>query len=89
MDKIFLVVGDTGRYEDRVEWNVAAYPTREQAELHALNAQAAADAYKASHSDWRDFISIPTGANPFDPEFMMDSTYPSTDYSVVEVPFFA
>lgn len=32
--RIYLLVGDTGEYSDHTQWNVAAYTTREQAELH-------------------------------------------------------
>lgn len=35
MTKVYVVVGMTGEYEDRDAWNVAAYPDRDVAELHA------------------------------------------------------
>jgi cytochrome c len=39
VDKIYLVVGETGEYSDHTQWNVAAYVDKEAAEQHKRLAQ--------------------------------------------------
>lgn len=44
MNKIYLVCGTTGHYEDTVEWNLCAFPDKESAEAYK---QKVKDLYKA------------------------------------------
>ena len=81
MNSVWLVVGTSGSYETREEWAVAAYPEREQAELHAAKANEAAVPYFSTnlgrpikpfaldpHEAWWGQYVIParTASYPFD-----------------------
>lgn len=88
--KIYIVVGYTGEFSDRTEWNVAAYTSRDKAEAHAKGATqylvpangafgmpSAKFGVKASYNQ-RDHLQ-----SVWDPNCRMN--YTGTDYYVNEV----
>jgi hypothetical protein len=91
---LYLVVGKTGEYEDRVLWYVAAYTDKSKAEIHARNAMARArelDHWACphcgegwSHHDPEWGISdCAYPINEYDPD--MSLSYTGADYEVAEV----
>ena len=89
MRKIFLVIGATGEYSDHTQWNVAAYPNLEEAELHVERANEFLQTHrlitKGGIVDWDARDCAPP--NPFDPKMVVDCT--GAKYAVQEVAFFA
>lgn len=73
---LYLVVGSTGEYSDRVEWFVAAYADQAKAETHALLAKAFGATCRREHGRY-DY------ANPYDKQFQLD--YTGTDYYVADI----
>lgn len=84
MDSIFIVVGQTGEYSDRIDWFVAAFPTRAEAEE-----------YEDKLTKWTTKHGINRNQNdayskhdlkcPLDPS--MQCEYTGVDYYVAEVPW--
>lgn len=83
----FVVVGETGQYDNAVEWAVAVYEDREKAERHAREAAAAAEQVYQQRGPYGMATPWATGKTPYDPGLRMGST--GTAYSVVSVPFLA
>ena len=84
MDKVYVVRGSCGSYEDRWEWLVFTYPTQREAEKHCIAAQSrATEIYEASNR-----LSKEPGINEWDANmcnicFDMGGAY----YRVDEVPY--
>ena len=74
-EKIYVVKGETGEYDDHREWPVRAYFSQKLAELHRLHAQIVAD----------DRQNDPI-VSAYDPFIKMD--YNGTKYSVIEIDFY-
>jgi hypothetical protein len=81
MDKVYVVRGSCGSYDDRYEWLVFAYPTQREAEKHCIAAQSrATKIYDAS-----DQLSKELGVNEWDANMCLD--YGGAYYRVDEVPY--
>ena len=80
LGSVFLVVGATGAYSDHVEWNVAAYPTEDQANAHRDAAQVVADSHKEQARSYKFDLK-----NPHDPQYSIDYTGASYRVEMVEV----
>jgi hypothetical protein len=78
---VFVVVGSTGEYSDHMEWNIAAYITKEEAEQHRDLANEFAKGKEKL--DWREQEKL---KNPYDPDMKID--YTGTRYYVNEVKLF-
>jgi hypothetical protein len=88
MAKLWVVVGSTGEYSDRVEWPVMAYCQKADAEAHrkaaseeAFRLGASNDCKKVICDAWDDEAL----KNRFDPN--MQVQYTGTGYYIEEVPF--
>ena len=75
---VFVVLGSTGEYSDHMEWNVAAYITREEAEQH----RDLANEYARFVLTWTGLKDI---KNPYDPNATVDCI---VEYLVNEVKLF-
>jgi len=80
LGSVFLVVGATGQYSDHTEWNVAAYPTEDQANAHRDAAQIVADSHKDQARNYKFDLK-----NPHDPQYAIDYTGTSYRVEMVEV----
>ena len=81
MDKVYVVRGSCGSYDDRYEWLVCAYPTQREAEKHCIAAQSrATEIYDASNR-----FSKKLGINEWDAHMWLDMG--CAYYRVVEVPY--
>lgn len=70
---IYLVVGSTGVYDDHKEWEVIAYPKKEDAEAHAKAAKSFVPQYTQKYGV----------VNPYDPDMEVD--WNGTVYNVREI----
>lgn len=81
VSKIYLVVGESGDCDEtHNQWNVAAYPTLETANLHAAEARREIDTLYARYG-W----NIPSNLGAWDTNFI-DFTYGKPVYRVLTVP---
>jgi hypothetical protein len=80
MKDIFVVIGTTGEYSNRIEWPVMVYLDEAKAQEHVVNANHRA---KELFSTRRDHHSIEKGANEFDPDMVME--YTGTSYFIYRV----
>jgi hypothetical protein len=85
MQKIYLVMGQTGEYEDYSEWTVKAFIDKKKAEELVAKASKRANKIhsmmlKAIHED----RSVPDFKSRYDPNIYM--CYNGTSYFIVEVP---
>ena len=91
MKSIFVVMGQTGEYSDRMEWAVAAYQNKEDAAAHESAAKMRAtellDWEAPSGSSWADTWHTDRPTNEYDSN-MQAACDCGTDYHVVEIPFF-
>lgn len=78
--KIFIVVGSTGEYSDRYQWNVGAYYSEKAARDHAD--MASEEAWRLHKSRSSKHSSIEEGANKYD--LKMTMSYTGADYYVHE-----
>ena len=78
--EVHVVYGCTGAFEDYIEWAIAAYFNKTDAEEHANKAANRAKEIfdTVGYSGWA------VGANEFDPEGLFD--YTGTSYSVGTIP---
>lgn len=85
--KVYVVVGTTGEYSDRIEWQVCAYRDEEQAKAHV---QGAEGYVRANYQTGRPRLiggmvyEVPDGdENPWDPELptYAGSVYTGVSYS--------
>lgn len=74
---IYLVVGNTGEYEDFREWAVAAFTSKQRAETWKRNCEKFAPSSLSRWSDREDMV------NPYDPD--MDVDYNGVRYNVCRV----
>jgi hypothetical protein len=99
--RVYVVTGETGEYEDREEWPVAAYLHRETAEQHrdlangvtkdsvepSLSYGGTADEYMRRKGEARAEVRrLLVDGNPYDPG--MKIAYTGVEYAVVAVPLF-
>jgi len=75
--KIYVVIGDTGEYDDFSTWIVKAYFSKALADSHALQAQTAADKLQRNNYE---------PVNPYDPFMKLD--YNGAHYRVQEIDFY-
>ena len=81
MDKVYVVRGSCGSYDDRYEWLVCAYPAQREAEKHCIAAQSrATEIYEASNQ-----LSNEPGINEWDAHMCLDIG--GAHYGVEEVPY--
>lgn len=59
MKTLFLVVGSSGEYSDRLEWPVAAYETEEMARAAAERAMRCSREFSALHDAWYRDVFVP------------------------------
>lgn len=85
MDKVFVVVGQTGEYSDRDEWFVCAYADELMAQEHVRLAGARAnEIFAASEKDEHPWEVRGNSVNEYDPDAnRMD--YTGTTYYVAGV----
>lgn len=92
--KVYLVTGTVGWYEDRAQWNVAAYRTEALAHEHAsqLNdfSTSQRNAWEENrlentHRGYRPYQSFVAGKTALDPDFRMDGN-DAPEYEVEELP---
>jgi len=76
--QIYLVVGETGKHGDRLEWNVAAYLNAEEAQKHMEAAKL--EANKVNGKSYKERSEF---KNPYDPDFRCD--YTGTGYFISQV----
>lgn len=76
MNEIYLVSGSTGEYSDHQEWQVAWFPTREEADEFADECK------RLIPIDRHDMYSF---KHPLDPYFQCNAST-GTDYVVFPVP---
>ena len=81
--KIYVVIGETGEYSDKMQWFVKAFKDSEEAEDFRTMCQMIADAYKNNFS-YEDRFLLTLQSNN-DPYFRMD--YTGTYYTVEEVDY--
>ena len=91
LTRIWLVIGSSGSHSDYAEWNIAAYPEQDVAELHRKNAQ---DYYDACHKEYfgddtnldHSGFTQKVESNPFD----LDASYiyDGINYTVKSVPMY-
>ena len=88
---IYIVRGRTGEYEDRTQWDVAAYTDPDKAQKHCDAANARAKALGilrgSPGNSWRDYeekLVIKSNMDPIDPNPCYDD---GVIYSVCTVPF--
>lgn len=79
-NRIYVVAGSTGEYDDYREWPVCYYANREAAEMHVTLAQKEADELFKKYGKYG---TPPDGANKYDPEFSVD--YTGTSYCIWEL----
>jgi hypothetical protein len=79
MDKVYVVMGSCGSYEDRYEWTVCAYPNQREADKHRAAAQHRATVIYEASKIGRKRIGI----NEWDAEMCLD--FGGAYYKVVEV----
>ena len=77
---VYVVFGEAGEYSDYRTWNVAAYYSKDEAELHAEAASQAARIMYQSRFDNDQYI---INENPFDAFFA--SNYEQAYYTVEEL----
>jgi hypothetical protein len=81
MDKVYVVRGSCGSYEDHYEWLVFVYPTKREAEKHRIAAQSSAtEIYEAS-----DQLRKEPGINEWDAHMCLD--FGGAYYRVEEVSY--
>ena len=90
MNKIHIVRGSSGAYEDYAEWDVVAYTEKEEAEKHAKGAQLYADAYDNARTilmregDMEAYAAYKY-KNPYDPGRYGGVWSDGIDYKCVEL----
>ncbi len=89
MKKIYLVIGHTGEYDSRTDWNVTAFDSKELAEKRAINAENRAKEIIEEHKegDFLHFDDVPKNINEYDRNMYIDSVYPWVYYVVSEVDY--
>ena len=92
MDIIYLVVGESGDYEDRAKWNVAFYENKRIAEIHSILAAKRAEEIMEKYGKkvnfldlerFIDFSIIPEKANEYDSEMRILNNH--VEYYTTEV----
>jgi protease II len=67
--KIYIVTGTYGKYDDRIEWLVKAYHSKELAENHVNEANRVSNTWLAENEELQlDMFNEQPGWNLFDPE---------------------
>ena len=90
MNKIHIVRGSSGAYEDRTQWDVVAYMEKEKAEKHTAEAQLYADAYDNARTilmregDMEAYAAYKY-KNPYDPGCSGGVWGDRIDYTCVEL----
>ena len=79
LNTVYLIVGESGEYEQRSWAPIVTFSTREEAEYTAKNWQEKVDQYVSEYDAW---CKSRVGARP---EFEWDIEY-YRSYTVVEVP---
>ena len=79
MMKIYIVMGTTGEYSDRIEWPVVAYKDKKLAENHVHNATQTANII---FSNMQTDFTLGLCKNSYDPKMKMD--YTGTYYFIYE-----
>ena len=80
---IYVVVGTTGEYSDRIEWPVIAYHSEVEAEEHVKAASRWLEQNVVPNRPYRP--RLPDGVkNPYDPEMELD--YTGTKWFIYTVP---
>ena len=83
MKHVYLVIGETGEYDDHSEWVVRAYGSEELAQGHAAAAEAVAKEIFKEYP-FPDCI-VANAKNPHDPKMQID--YTGTRYKVEKVEY--
>jgi len=82
-DRVFVVIGKTGQYEDTTEWYVCAFGTHED----ALDLSNRLNAWCRDHGcDARPYVGVPTDHPPEDPAFRCIDT--GVQYHIHEIPLY-
>lgn len=86
-DFIYLVIGSIGEPGDAIDWEVAAYLDRSEAECHAQRAQARAATVRSAVTNWRGLVVCHSlcVSDPLDPAMKVREHW-HTDYYVLPVP---
>jgi hypothetical protein len=79
--EIFVVLGSTGEYSDRVEWIVAAFASEHEANERAANAKAEADRIFTDTNN--DHLKRYGATNKFDDQMQID--YTGVIYGVIKI----
>lgn len=82
MKKLYIVMGTTGEYSDRIEWPVAAYEDTEEAEKH-VDAATRRSKELMGQRKGNYYDEHPKEFNIYDPGGQID--YTGTDYYILEV----
>ena len=69
--KIYIVTGETGKYDDFTQWDVISYIDKKKAEEHAINATNEALSIYKQHKER--IFSIPHGLNKYDLDMRIDN----------------
>lgn len=92
-EHIYVVMGTTGEYSDRIEWPVAAYDNARSAQAHVTQANEFARLIQLRIDDEDDplerydYESGGHPSHPLDPSFQIDYTG-GTHYFYVRVPWY-
>lgn len=79
--KVYVVIGTTGEYSDRMEWLVCGFLDEEKAKERVLLAEGfARDSFISGEFNRYDDVEI---KNPYDGKFQID--YTGTDYYYAEI----
>jgi len=78
--KIYVVIGSTGEYSDRMEWLVKAFTSEKKAMKHVTKASEAARKIELNR---KSPYHAPENLNIYDPQMLMD--YTGTNYHYEEV----
>lgn len=87
-ERLYLVGGASGTYEDYRTWSVCAYVNPDEAERHRERAQAWADAedvrFQRRLDDWDGEKPVNRGRSPYDRQYAINAG--EVHYYVEEVP---
>lgn len=83
-DKIYLVYGCTGEWEDYQSWNVKAFPTKEDAIKFCNKCQEFVDK-NVNPTATENYSNLTQKGNPHDSSMTVD--YTGVTYQISEVPY--
>jgi hypothetical protein len=86
MQKIYMVMGESGEWDEHYRWNVRAFLNKEKAEAYAAKAdKRAKEIHPIMMAAVREDRDIPDLENEYDPEMYLQCN--GVSYFIVEVPF--